>query len=134
MSDPGPIVYLSVEDLFLLAEIVIGGRPAVRDVGLLESSAVRPATVAFGHVAYPGLFDKAAALMCSLCMNHALVDDNRRLAWSAAVAFLALNGRAVPDIDVDAAEDLVLSNADGLLENVEEVGRRLQALYGLKDR
>ena len=31
-----------------------------------------------------------------------LLDANKRLAWAAAVTFLALNDHPVPDIDVDA--------------------------------
>jgi death-on-curing protein len=126
----GPVVYLTVEDLITLATIVTGGPPAVRDHGLLASAAARPATVAFGHVAYPDLFDKAAALLHSICMNHALVDGNKRLAWSAAVTFLALNGHAVPDIDVDAAEALVLGVAAGKIDAVSDISRDLRGLYG----
>jgi death-on-curing protein len=122
-------VYLTVEDLVILAGAVVGGPVVVRDHGLLSSSAARPATVAFGVIAYPELFTKAAALLHSVCMNHALLDGNERLAWAAAVTFLALNGQPVPDVDVDAAEALVMGVAGGTLTDVEDISRALRALY-----
>jgi death-on-curing protein len=122
-------ILLTVEDLVLLAGIVLGAPPVVRDHGLLASAAARPGTVAFGQTAYPGLFDKAAALMHSLCMNHALLDGNKRLAWAAAVTLLALNGHPVPDLDIDAAEDLVMAVAAGRVGDVPTIARRLRALY-----
>ena len=41
---------------------------------------------AFGaYEAYPTLGEKAAALLHSIVRNHALVDGNKRLAWTAVV-------------------------------------------------
>ena len=45
------IVYLDLEDLIEIAQLVLGSPPRVRDYGLLSSSIARPATVAFGHEA-----------------------------------------------------------------------------------
>jgi death on curing protein len=42
------IVYLDLDDLVEVAQLVLGSPPRVRDYGLLSSSAARPATVAFG--------------------------------------------------------------------------------------
>jgi death on curing protein len=125
-----PLDYLSVEDLVILAETVLRQRPVIRDPGLLAAAAARPSAVIFGHTAYPTLFGKAAALLFSICQNHALLDGNKRLAWSAAVAFLALNGVPVPDVDVDAAEDFVLSVAKGQLTEVAQIEAALLFLYG----
>lgn len=121
--------YLDVDDLVDIATIVLKAPPMVRDYGLLASAAARPAAVVFGQEAYPDLFEKAAALMHSLMSNHALIDGNKRLAWSAAVVFLGVNGYRVPAIDVDAAEDFVFSMAKGDLSQVGEIARRLRALY-----
>lgn len=129
MSGPDQVVYLTVEDLIILGAAVLGSPPVVRDHGLLTSAVARPATVAFGVVAYPDLFDKAAALLHSVCMNHALLDGNKRLAWAAAVTLLALNGFDVPEVDVDAAERLVLAVAGGRIVEVAEIGRALRSLY-----
>ncbi len=125
----GSVEYLTAEDLIVLAEIILGQKPLVREPGLLASAAVRPSTVVFGEVAYPTLFGKAAALLVSVCQDHTLIDGNKRLAWAAAVTFLALNGHPVPDIDVDAAEAFMLSVARGELTEVAHIEERLRALY-----
>jgi death-on-curing protein len=122
-------VYLDVEDLVEIATTVLKAPPVVRDYGLLASAAARPATVVFGHDAYPDPFEKAAALMHSLMSNHALVDGNKRLAWSAAVVFLGLNGLRVPRIDVDRSAEFVFSIAEGDLSEVGEIASRLRAFY-----
>ena len=123
------IEYLTAEDLIILAEVVLGQKPVVRDPGLLAAAAARPSTVVFGEVAYPTLFGKAAALLFSVCQNHTLLDGNKRLAWAAAVTFLALNGQPVPDVDVDAAEACMLSVASGKLTDVAELEKALRELY-----
>lgn len=127
---PDSVDYLTVEDLTVLAEVVLGRKPLIRDAGLLAAAAARPSTVVFGEVAYPSLFGKAAALLQSICQNHALVDGNKRLAWAAAVTFLALNGHPVPEIDVDAAERFMLAVASGELREVVDIEAGLRTLYG----
>src|SRR5262249_25311333 len=122
--------YLSVEDLVVLAEAVLRQRPVIRDPGLLAAAVARPAAVVFGQTAYPTLFGKAAALLFSICPNHALLAGNKRLAWAAAVTFLALNGVPVIDVDVDAAEEFMLDVAKGDLVEVAQIEARLLALYG----
>ncbi|WP_018786177.1 type II toxin-antitoxin system death-on-curing family toxin [Micromonospora sp. CNB394] len=123
------INYLEVDDLVEIASIVLGETPQVRDFGLLSSAVVRPATVAFGREAYPDLWTKAAALLHSVCMNHALIDGNKRLAWAAARVFLALNEVPIQDVDVDQAEALVMSVASGTLTEVSDIARELRKLY-----
>lgn len=124
------IVYLDVDDLVEIAAIVLGAPPRVRDYGLLSSAAVRPATVAFGQEAYSDVRSKAAALLHSVCMNHALIDGNKRLAWVAARVFLALNEIPIQDVDVDRAEEFVLSVASGAMTEVPDIARELRKLYG----
>ncbi len=65
--------YLEVDDLVEIASIVLGEAPQVRDFGLLSSAVARPVAVAFGQEAYTDLWSKAAALLHSVCMNHALI-------------------------------------------------------------
>lgn len=125
-----PIDYVTAEDLVILAETILEHAPVVRDPGLLAAAVSRPSTVLFGQVAYPTLFGKAAALLLSVCQNHALLDGNKRLAWASAVTFLALNDVPVPDIDVDAAEEFMLSVAKGELAEVAQIEANLRALYG----
>jgi death-on-curing protein len=106
--------YLSVDDLMEIASSILS-EVVVRDVGLLASAAARPATSAFGADAYPDFVAKAAALMHSLARNPALVDGNKRLAWSATRAFCLLNGRDIR-YAIDDAETFVLSVAAGGLD------------------
>lgn len=114
MTSPSSIDYLTADDLLEIAAGVLG-EAQVRDVGLLASAAARPASTVFGAEAYPTFAEKSAALMHSLARNHALVDGNKRLGWSATRAFCLLNGRDIR-YDVDAAETFVLAVATGELD------------------
>jgi len=104
------VKFLDLEDLLQLTRDLRAG--PVRDVGLLDSVAARPQSSAFGEDAYPTLTLKAAALLHSICPNHALVDGNKRLAWLAATVFLDLNSVVVTLSDDDAFE-LVMRVAEG---------------------
>jgi death on curing protein len=106
--------HLTVEDLLSIADEVIG-TPAVRDIGLLDSAAHRPQASAFGRDAYPTIHEKAAALLEAVVRNHALVDGNKRLAWSAVVVFFDLNGFDLDPPPVDEAVELVVVVAAGHL-------------------
>lgn len=117
MSHAGATDYLSTDDLLEIAAGVLA-EVQVRDAGLLASAAARPATTVFGAEAYPTFAEKAAALIHSLARNHALVDGNKRLAWSATRAFCLLNGRDIRYM-VDAAETFVLAVAAGELDMPE---------------
>lgn len=124
------IEYLTAEDLIILAEVILGQKSVVREPGLLAAAAARPSTVVFGDIAYPTLFGKAAALLFSVCQNRTLIDGSKRLAWAAAVTFLAINGLPIPDIDVDAAEAFMLSVSEGKLTEVAQIEEGLRGLYG----
>jgi death-on-curing protein len=114
--------YLTTEDLLLLTRRL--GVGPVRDLGLLDSSAARPRSSAFGENAYPSIDLKAAALMHSVAANHGLVDGNKRLAFLATVVFLDLNGYDV-DLTDDEAFALTMDVACGALRDVPEIARRL---------
>jgi len=109
-----PVDHLSTDDLLEVAAGILG-EVLVRDVGALASAAGRPRMTVFGTDAYPGLAEKAAALMHSLARNHPLVDGNKRLAWAATRVFLLLNGLD-PHLPVDDAEELVVGVAAGSVD------------------
>ncbi|MGH3412981.1 MAG: type II toxin-antitoxin system death-on-curing family toxin [Marmoricola sp.] len=113
--------YLDLQDLLVLTHDL--GAGPVRDPGLLESAAARPRTTVFGEDAYPTLELKAAALLHSICKNHALVDGDKRLAWHATTVFLALNDVRVHNSHDDAFE-LVMAVAEGSLD-VPDIAARL---------
>jgi death-on-curing protein len=100
------------------------GLGPVRDAGLVLSSLGRPQATVFGQDAYPSLCLKAAALLQSLAGNDALVDGNKRLAWTAAVVFLDINGHDT-GLNEDEAYDLMLEVAGGL-SDVEVIAERLK--------
>jgi len=121
--------YLSVDDLLEIAEAILP-TVEVRDVGLLAAAADRPRASAFGAEAYPSFAEKVAAVLHSVGRNHALVDGNKRLAWSAARVFCLLNGRDL-ELGVDEAEAMVVGAAAGSLDVAalaEHVGRRLTSI------
>ncbi|MFC9326264.1 type II toxin-antitoxin system death-on-curing family toxin [Kitasatospora sp. NPDC057015] len=122
--------YLTVLEILELAEYACQGQEVgVRDLGLLSSAAHRPASQMFGVEAYPGLFEKAAALLHSLAINHPFVDGNKRTAWMSTVVFLDLNGAEMAGIDQDDAYLLVVGVAAGEIGDVDAVAERLRALY-----
>ena len=113
------IDYLELADILKLGrEIIADFR--VREIGLLESAVARPKTYVFGEDAYPTFAQKAAALLHSIARNHALIDGNKRLAWSAARLFCLMN-----DLDIkmkqDKAYEMVVGVAAGQIEMDELV-------------
>ncbi len=113
MSDD-EIDHLSVEDLLDVASGVMR-EVAVRDPGLLAGAAARPAITVVGDGACPAFSDNAAALLHSLVRTHALVDGNKRLAWSATRVFCLINGRDLT-YSVDEGEELIAAAAAGQLD------------------
>jgi len=114
------VIYLTLPELLHVAERVLGSEPPLRDIGLLEAAIARPRATAFGEDAYPDLDAKAAALLHSVARNHALVDGNKRLALSAAIAFYGVNGRRLT-LSNDAAYDLIMKVASGELDSVDDI-------------
>lgn len=102
----------------------------VRDVGLLNSSLVRPRTSVFGEDAYPDLPTKIAALMHSVIKNHPLIDGNKRTAWILMSTFMQLNGFQ-HNMDTEIGFDLTLRIAENrynLDQAAEIISRHLVPL------
>jgi len=119
------VIYLDVEDLLHIAERTLGAPAELRDAGLLDSAAGRPAATAFGSDAYPTVHLKAAALLHSLAGNHPLVDGNKRLALVSTLVFLRLNGQR-PLLTNGEAHDLLVAAASGELDDVDSIAARLE--------
>ena len=120
------IEYLDLEDLVEVARRAVGEDVAVRDHGLLESALARPRASVFGQDAYPDVHFKAAALLQSLARNHALIDGNKRLAWTACRTFLAINGEWSRASE-DERFELVIRVATGDEQIVDEIAEQLRA-------
>lgn len=102
------VEYLTVtEALTIYAEIVRASRVEradVQNISYLESALAQPKQTFDGNDLYPTLSLKAAAMLYSLCQNHAFTDGNKRLAFIAMRTFLRQNGH---DIEIDDAYDAV---------------------------
>jgi death on curing protein len=116
--------HLDLDDLLAAADAAVGGRAQVRDVGLLEAALARPRASVYGDDAYPGLDDKAAALLHSLVTSHPLVDGNKRFGWVAVRLFYLLNDADI-DAPPDAAFELVVGIADATIDDVPTIAGRL---------
>jgi len=118
--------YLDLDDLLEIAHEAVSRQVVVGDYGLLESALARPRASVFGEDAYPDLHLKAAALLHSLARNHALVDGNKRLAWTACRTFLAINGQWISAPEDDRF-DFVISVATGAQPDLVEIADRLRS-------
>ncbi|MEO5922252.1 MAG: type II toxin-antitoxin system death-on-curing family toxin [Bryobacteraceae bacterium] len=79
-----------------------GGLDGVRDRAALESAVARPQS---GY--YEDLIQEAAALWESLSQNHPFIDGNKRIAITAAAAFLRVNGYRLAFDDIEAYQFLI---------------------------
>ena len=101
--------YLTLDEVLYIHEELIrafGGRPGVRDMGLIESALLRPQT---GY--YADLIEEAAALWESLAMNHGFIDGNKRVAYACLELLLATNGTEVVASN-DELERFIYSNLE----------------------
>lgn len=68
---------------------------------------------------------KAAALLHSLARNHALVDGNKRLAWTACRTFLAINAQWISAPEDDRF-DFVIRVTTGATTGLDEIAEPLR--------
>jgi death on curing protein len=118
--------YLDLDDLLEIAHATVGPSVVVADYGLLASALARPGASVFGRDAYPDVHLKAAALLQSLARNHALMDGNKRVAWTACRTFLAINGEWLR-APADDRFDFVIRVATGVDTDVDEIAGQLRA-------
>jgi death-on-curing protein len=118
--------YLDLDDLLEFARVAVARDVGVGDYGLLVSALARPRASVFGEDAYPELHLKAAALLHSLARNDALMDGNKRLAWTACLMFLAINGQWISAPE-DERFDFVIRVATGLEPELDTIAAQLRA-------
>jgi len=88
------VIYLTLEQILVIHEDQIerySGSSGILDLSLLESAVYRPQTTFGGEDLYITHFEKAAALMHSLIMNHAFVDGNKRTGAVSMLVYLQTN-------------------------------------------
>lgn len=89
------MITLSVAEVMALHEKLVaatGGSPGIRDVGLLESAVLGIHQSFGGTGLYPGIVEKSARISYAICKNHPFVDGNKRVAVTAMLVTLRLNG------------------------------------------
>jgi hypothetical protein len=67
-----------------------------------------------------------AATLHSLARIHALVDGNKRLAWTACRTFLAINAQWISAPE-DERFDFVIGVATGAMSDLDEIAARLRS-------
>ena len=121
------IIYLTLEQVLLIHEdqvVRYGGSSGLRDLSLLESAIFRPQSTFGGEDLYQTIFDKVAALMHSLILNHVFVDGNKRTGTASMLVFLELNGyrlKVSQKVLVEAA-----MNVESKRWNIEEIATWLK--------
>jgi len=108
--------FLTTDDALEVASLVTGEPARVRDLADLTAALARPQQTAGGQDLYPGIWDKAAALIEGLGRSYALVDGNKRLTWNATWYFLGVNGYPLAEpLDEDAAYEFMYDLVRGRL-------------------
>ncbi|MBI1992116.1 MAG: type II toxin-antitoxin system death-on-curing family toxin [Candidatus Omnitrophica bacterium] len=97
MAEPSFLTLAEVIDIHADQLRRYGGKPGLRDAGLLESALAQPEASFGGEWLHPTLHDMAAAYTYHLCQNHPFVDGNKRTALACALVFLEMNGAGVLD-------------------------------------
>jgi death-on-curing protein len=124
-----PTEFLNLDDVLDLCRKLLGDPPPVRDIGLLGSAVARPQTTLGEEDAYPTITEKAAALLQSLVINHALIDGNKRLGWLATAVFLEINNFSVAHVPNDDVYELVMHVASNN-PPLSDIVQRLRAMTG----
>lgn len=124
------VVFLELEELEEIHQEAItryGGSLGMRDRGLFESAAACPQTTLFGQPAYPSIIRMAAALARALAKNHAFVDGNKRVAFTATRLFLGINGFPI-SLPFKPWKDRFEALASGMLSREDFAGLLAQQL------
>jgi death-on-curing protein len=124
-----PTEFLNLDDILDLCRKLLGDPPPVRDIGLLGSAVARPQTTLGEEDAYPTITEKAAALLQSFVINHALIDGNKRLGWLATAVFLEINNFSVAHVPNDDVYELVMHVASNN-PPLSDIVQRLRAMTG----
>jgi len=95
-----------------------GGKPGLRDRGLLESALAQPRMTFRGKELHKTLFDKAAAYGFHICRNHPFIDGNKRVAFVLMDVFLLKNGWEIQAAEEDAYSTM-MSLASGKLSKAQ---------------
>lgn len=111
--------FLTLAEALVIAEAVTGisarTLQSATRIELLDAALHAPHAGFGDEDAHPTLSEKAAVLCLRLARNHPLPDGNKRLAWTATVTFLAINGINL-EADPDETVEFMLGVAAGTLD------------------
>ncbi len=111
--------FLTLAEAMVIAEAVTGisarTLQSATSIELLDSALHAPQAGFGDEDFHPSPFEKAAVLCVRIARNHPLPDGNKRLAWTATVTFLAINGIELAANPDDAVE-FMLAVAAGTIE------------------
>ena len=115
----------TLPDVLSIHQLIIaetGGQPGVRDQGLLESAL--KAAENWHYYEEADVIACAATYAYHLCMAHAFIDGNKRVAAAVSETFLLINGWQLNMDNVELV-DVFLKIADGALlrDAIEEAFR-----------
>lgn len=98
-----------------------GTDTAIMNRGQLEFILDKPRMVLYGKEQYPELYQKAAALMESVCKAHVLGDGNKRAAMAIAQFMIKINGKylVIPLKSVRLTVDTVMDERDQMAEEIQ---------------
>ena len=109
---------ISIEQVITIHEILIdkfGGAKGLRDLALLESALSRPYQTFGGIELHENQFQKAAAIIQSLLINHPFIDGNKRIGFVVMRLILLEKGW-----EINATQDekylFVINIASGKME------------------
>ena len=102
---------LAIHDRLLAAH---GGRPGLRDEGLLQSALARPLQY-HAYASRPGVIEMAMLYTAGIVRNHPFVDGNKRTGFVTGVLFFELNGFSFMASEEDATQ-AVFGLAGGSLD------------------
>ncbi len=115
------VVFLTLDEAIALHADQIeryGGRPGLRDLGLLQSALGVPSATFDGRFLHDGLPEMGAAYLFHVVRDHPFVDGNKRVGLVILLAFLGLNSRWL-DAAPEDVERLVQGIASGRVSKAE---------------
>ncbi|WP_194850213.1 type II toxin-antitoxin system death-on-curing family toxin [Nonlabens antarcticus] len=96
-----------------------GGADGLRDQGALESAISRPFATFDGIDLYTNIYEKAAAILESILINHPFIDGNKRTGW-ALMRSLLLSEKLQISAQENAKYNFTIQVAEGKL-NTDQI-------------
>lgn len=120
---------LTARDVELLHMQIIdasGGSHGTRNAGRIKAAVATAQQTAFGQEVYTSIFDKAAALLRGIALDHPFIDGNKRTAVMSALLLLNLNDHDTSGLTDTELEDFAVSVVTNKLD-VPQIAEWLEA-------